>query len=73
MRELYKPRLEAAGLWPTETEAPSEQSKLGVSVFGGSPPAKDPKEIARSIFALEEVHLDLPFPELCMLKVVPEA
>ena len=55
IRELYKPRLEAAGLWPTETETPSGQSKLGASLLGKPPPAKDPKEIARNVFALEQV------------------
>lgn len=62
IRELYKPRLEVAGLWPTETEAPLEQSKLGISLLGKSPPPKDPKEIARNAFALEQVHFDYPFP-----------
>ena len=55
IRELYKPRLEAVGLWPTETETPSEPSKLGASLLGKPPPAKDPKEIARNVFALEQV------------------
>jgi sorting and assembly machinery component 37 len=62
IRELYKPRLEASGLWPTETDALSEQSKLGASLLGKSPPAKGPKEIARKVFALEQVRFDHIFP-----------
>lgn len=62
IRELHKPRLEAVGLWPAETEAPSEQSKLGAALLGRQPPAKDPKETAKNVFALEQVHFDHPFP-----------
>ena len=58
IRELHKPRLEAVGLWPTESETPSEQSKLGASLLGKPPPRKDPKEIARNVFALEQVRFD---------------
>ncbi|KAF9647567.1 hypothetical protein BDM02DRAFT_3270177 [Thelephora ganbajun] len=54
IRELYKPRLEAVGLWPAENEASSEQSKLGASLLGRPPPLKDPKEVARNVFALEQ-------------------
>lgn len=62
IRELYRPRLEAVGLWPIEPEALSEQSKLGSSLWGMSPPAKNPKEIARNAFALEQVRFDHRFP-----------
>ena len=55
IREMYKPRLEAAGLWATDTEASSQESKLGAALLGKPPPAKDPKEIARNAFALEQV------------------
>lgn len=55
IRELYKPRLESVGLWPTESETPSGSSKLGASLLGKPPPVKDPKEIARNVFALEQV------------------
>ncbi|KAF9792053.1 hypothetical protein BJ322DRAFT_1102582 [Thelephora terrestris] len=54
IRELHKLRLEAVGLWPTETEEPSEQSKLGASLLGKQPSTKDPKEVARNTFALEQ-------------------
>lgn len=62
IRELYKPRLEAVGLWPTETETAPEQSKLGASLLSKPPPVKDPKEIARNVFALEQVGFDYPSP-----------
>ena len=62
IRELHKPRLEAVGLWPTETETAPEESKLGASPLGKPPPAKDPKEIARNVFALEQVGFDYPSP-----------
>lgn len=58
IRELYKPRLETVGLWPTETETPSERAKLGASLLGKPAPAKDPKEIARNVFALEQVRFN---------------
>jgi len=60
IRELHKPRLEFVGLWPTEPETPSEQSKLGASLLGKPPPKKDPKEIAKSAFALEQVRFGHP-------------
>ena len=62
IRELYKPRLETVGLWPTESETPSETSKLGASLLGKPPPTKDPKEIARNVFALEQVRFCHPPP-----------
>lgn len=74
IRELYKPRLEASGLWPTETEAPSEQSVFGASLLGKFPPAKDPKEITRNAFAHERVCFYYRhFSQPCPLKVVPDA
>ena len=66
IRELHKPRLEAVGLWPTESEVPSEQSKLGASLLGKPPPTKDPKEIARNVFALEQVRLGHHSSSLCL-------
>lgn len=60
IRELYKPRLDAVGLWLPETEA-SEQPKLGASLLGNPPRARDPKVVARNIFALEQVRLGRPF------------
>lgn len=63
VRELYKPRLENVGLWPTESEGSSEKSNFGASLLGKPPPAKDPKEIARNAFALEQVRLDYPSPQ----------
>lgn len=62
IRELYKPRLETIGLWSTETETPFGQSKLGTSLLGKPSSAKDPKEIARNVFALEQVRFNHPFP-----------
>jgi len=64
IRELYRPRLETVGLWATESEVPSEQSKLGASLLGKPPPTIDPKEIAKNIFALEQVRLGDPSPSL---------
>ena len=69
IRELYKPRLETVGLWPAESETPSEKSNLGASLLGKPPPTKDPKKIARNVFALEQVRLDCPFTStLCAQK-----
>jgi hypothetical protein len=62
IRELYKPRLEAVGLWPAETEAAPERSKLSASLLGKPPPTKDPKEIAKNVFALEQVGFSYPSP-----------
>ena len=62
IRELYKPRLETAGPWPTEAETPSGQSKLGAPLLGKPPPATDPKKIARNVFALGEVGFNHPSP-----------
>lgn len=64
IRELYKPRLEAVGLWPTEPEAPSGQPNLGTSLFGKALPTKDPKEVARNVFAIEQVRLNHLFPSI---------
>ena len=61
IRESYKPRLEAAGLWPAEAEVSSEEPKLGASLLGKFSSAKDPKEIVKSAFALELVLLETPF------------
>jgi sorting and assembly machinery component 37 len=68
IRELYKPRLEAVGLWPTETETLSGRSKFGASLLGKPPPKKDPKEIARNVFALEQVRF-LPFSNILCLEL----
>ena len=62
IRELHKPRLEAVGLWSTESGVPSEQSKLGSSLLGKPLPTKDPREIAKDVFALEQVRSDRPSP-----------
>ena len=62
IKESYKPRLETVDPWPTEAEAPFEQSKLGASLLGKLPLAKDPKEIARSVFAFDQVGINHPFP-----------
>ena len=68
---MYKPRLESVGLWSTESEVSSERSNLGASLLGKTPPAKDPKEIAKSAFALEQVCLANP-PQYHMLRVIPD-
>ena len=61
-REFYKPRLKTVGHWPTEASTPSGQSKLGASLLCRPPPAKDPKEIAGNVFALEQVGFNHPSP-----------
>ena len=43
IRELYKPRLETVGPWPTEAETPSKKSKLGASLLGTPPTNNRPK------------------------------
>ena len=52
---IVSTRLETVDPWPTETEKPSGQPKLGASLSGKPPPATDAKEIARNVFALEQV------------------
>ena len=73
IRELYKPRLESVGLWPTESETPSESSKLGASLLGKPPLVKDPKEIARNVFALEQVRFDQHSPLAFYAESAPDA
>jgi sorting and assembly machinery component 37 len=73
IRESYRLRLEAAGLWSTETEGSSEGSKLGTALLGKPPRAKDPKEVARDAFALEQVWFMRYLSEYCVFEATPDA